>query len=243
MTHSKTCSIDGCERKWHCREWCKIHYERNRIHGNPLHSGSNAAPGPLTEKVCTGCSRTLAAEDFYPHKRNRSGLSSRCRACMKAYADANRERRAACEAEYRTRPEVADRRRAQQAEYLSRPEVAARRKAVQRDRYESNRERIIAQTRAYSQANPHVNWEAGYRGRCAQYGLDPVIDSFTREELIDYWGNGERCIYCDGPFEQIDHHVAVAIGGAHNIENVMPSCADCNRAAMNGQKAQAQKGE
>lgn len=162
---------------------------------------------------------------------------------MKQYADANRGRKLAQDREYRSRPEVTDRRRAQQAEYRSRPEVGARRKVVQRDHYESNRERIIARTRAYSQANPHVNWEAGYRERCAQYGLEPIVESFTREEVVSFWGNGERCIYCDGPFEQIDHHVAVALGGAHAIENVMPSCADCNRAAMNGQKAQAQRGE
>lgn len=197
----------------------------------------------MTTKDCTGCRQSLAAEKFYRNSRNKSGLTSRCRDCMKAYGAANRERKAAREREYRARPEVAEHRRAQQAEYNARPEVAARRRSVQRERYEANRDEIIAQTRAYSRANPHVNWEAGYRDRCAKYGLDPVIDSFTREELIDYWGNGERCIYCDGPFEQIDHHVAVALGGAHDIENVMPSCTPCNRVAMNGQKAQAQRGE
>lgn len=197
----------------------------------------------MTTKDCTGCKKNLPAAEFYKNSRNKSGLTSQCRACMKAYADANRERKAARERERLARPEVAERRRAWEAEYYSRPEVAAHRKAVQRARYEAKRDKIIAQSRAYREANLHVTWEADHRGRCARYGLDPVIDSFTREELIDYWGNGERCIYCDGPFEQIDHHVAVALGGAHNIENVMPSCAPCNRVTMNGQKARAQRGE
>ena len=197
----------------------------------------------MTTKDCTKCGKNLPAAEFYKNSRNKSGLTSQCRACMKAYADANRERKAAREREYRARPEVAERRRAQQAEYHARPDVAERRSAIQRERYETKRDEIIARTRAYSRANPHVNWASDYRARCARYGVEPVVETFTREELIDYWGNGERCIYCDGPFEQIDHHVAVALGGAHSIENVMPSCTPCNRVAMNGQKAQAQRGE
>lgn len=194
-------------------------------------------------KDCTGCGRHLPAAAFYRATRNASGLTSRCRECMRAYAAANRERKADREREYRARPEVAARRAAQQAEYRSRPEVAAHRRAVQRRRYEAKRDKIIAQTRAYARANPHVNWEHGYRERCAEYGLEPVIESFTYEEMISYWGNGERCIYCDAPYAQIDHHIAVALGGTHAVENVMPSCADCNRAPMNGQKARAQRGE
>lgn len=198
----------------------------------------------MTEtKACTGCKTDLPRERFYTNRRLRSGLTSRCRDCMKAYEAANRDRKRIREQEYRSRPDVAERRGAQQAEYRSRPGVAEHRKAVQKARYEANRDEIIMQTRAYSRANPHIGWEAGYRERCGHYGIEPIIESFTYEAMVSFWGNGERCIYCDGPFEQADHHIAVALGGPHVIENVMPSCADCNRAPMNGQKARAQKGE
>ena len=240
---NRTCSIEGCERKWYCRDWCRLHYDRNRLHGDPLHHAGNAASGPLSEKECPGCGKVLPAAEFYPSSRNRSGLTSRCRACHKAYADENRERKAAREREYRSRPEVLERRKKQQAEYHARPEVAERRRATQKKRYDENSERIIARTRAYAEANPHVNWESDYRLRCEGYGLEPTVVSFTREELVAYWGNGERCLYCDGPFEQIDHHVPVAAGGAHAIENVIPCCAPCNRAPMQGQRRTAQKGE
>lgn len=30
----RMCSIDGCERRHHCRGWCSTHYERFRIHGD-----------------------------------------------------------------------------------------------------------------------------------------------------------------------------------------------------------------
>lgn len=78
---------------------------------------------------------------------------------------------------------------------------------------------------------PHVLWERGYRDRAIAFGYEPHIESFTREELIAYWGNGERCIYCDGPFEHTDHKIPVAWNGPHTIENVVPSCGPCNGAS------------
>src|ERR1700752_1332834 len=33
----KLCSIDGCGRTAHSLGFCKKHYERQRIHGDPLH--------------------------------------------------------------------------------------------------------------------------------------------------------------------------------------------------------------
>ena len=39
---------------------------------------------------------------------------------------------------------------------------------------------------------------------------------------------GDRCYYCGGLFEHIDHLVPLARGGAHVIGNLFPSCAYCN---------------
>ena len=93
---------------------------------------------------------------------------------------------------------------------------------------EKNRERMIEQRRQYRLENPHKDWESDYRKRCRAAGQIPVVRSFTREELVEFWGNGERCIYCDGPFEEIDHLFPVSLGGAHSIETVAPSCSGCN---------------
>ena len=32
---NKKCSVDGCVKSVHCKNMCKKHYERNRIHGDP----------------------------------------------------------------------------------------------------------------------------------------------------------------------------------------------------------------
>lgn len=73
---------------------------------------------------------------------------------------------------------------------------------------------------------PHIAWESDYRARCRAYGLAPVISSFTREQLVDAWG--DTCVTCGGPWEQIDHHIPVAAGGGHNLTNCCPMCARCN---------------
>lgn len=39
---------------------------------------------------------------------------------------------------------------------------------------------------------------------------------------------GGRCIYCGGPFEHVDHLIPLSRGGAHAIQNLVPSCAHCN---------------
>ena len=83
--------------------------------------------------------------------------------------------------------------------------------------------------RAYRAENPHMYWEGGYRRRARMFGFEPVVESFTRSEMVAYWGNGERCIYCDGPFQEIDHLIPVGLGGHHVISNVAPSCVPCNR--------------
>lgn len=96
-----------------------------------------------------------------------------------------------------------------------------------RARYQTKREAILAQQRRYRQGNPGVRWFKDYKRRARKYGLVPVGVLLTREEITARWG--DYCFYCpDGTFDQPDHFVAVAAGGHHTIENVVPSCAICN---------------
>jgi 5-methylcytosine-specific restriction endonuclease McrA len=88
------------------------------------------------------------------------------------------------------------------------------------------REARLARLAAYNQANPHRGWESSYRVRCRKLGLDPVIVSFTHEDVIEQYG--DACLYCGGPFEELDHHICVAAGGPHTLANVRPSCTACN---------------
>ncbi|WP_084248433.1 HNH endonuclease [Williamsia muralis] len=68
---------------------------------------------------------------------------------------------------------------------------------------------------------------SGYKTRCKAYGLPVVIEHFTREQLIDRYGN--ECYRCGGPFEQLDHVLCVRAGGPHTLANTRPICARCNQ--------------
>lgn len=83
----------------------------------------------------------------------------------------------------------------------------------------------------YYAANPHIMWEGNYRGKAKRYGFEPVVESFTRDELITRWGSS--CWHCKtGPFEELDHFpVPIVRGGHHTLEGTRPSCRDCNRAS------------
>lgn len=101
------------------------------------------------------------------------------------------------------------------------------RRAYDRARYQNKQDAIRAQQRQYRQENPGRKWFRDYKRRARKYGLAPVGHLLTREAITEYWG--DTCFYCpDGTFEQIDHFVAVAAGGHHTIDNVVPCCAACN---------------
>jgi HNH endonuclease len=100
------------------------------------------------------------------------------------------------------------------------------RKDYDRRRYEANRDAILAQQRVYRKAHPEIGWAADHRRRARSYGLQPVTETVTPDQLIAQWGNG--CHYCEGPFEVIDHRIPVAAGGHHTVLNVVPCCRPCN---------------
>lgn len=54
-----------------------------------------------------------------------------------------------------------------------------------------------------------------------------------RDALRAFWaatGVNERCTYCGGPFEDVDHFVPRNLGGSDDFSNLVPACAACNAA-------------
>lgn len=74
----------------------------------------------------------------------------------------------------------------------------------------------------------HFSWKGSYKERTARLGLEPVIEDFTRADVIEEYG--DECWHCkEAPFEELDHFpVPVRKGGHHKLSNVRPSCARCN---------------
>ena len=153
----------------------------------------------VVEKTCTKCHQTKVLEAYARKVGGKYGRQAYCREC-------DRE--------------------------LSRSYYAEHSEQVQerhRAHYAENRETYREYSREYQIANPHKGWESDYRRRSRAAGHVPVVETFTREELIAYWGNGERCVYCDAPAAEIDHLFPVSLGGQHRLDSVAPSCGSCNR--------------
>lgn len=52
---TRTCDIEGCERKHRSRGWCDLHYGRYMRHGDPLYEKPKATPdGLCTLDGCNG---------------------------------------------------------------------------------------------------------------------------------------------------------------------------------------------
>lgn len=93
--------------------------------------------------------------------------------------------------------------------------------------YAKNADRKRSASLKYNKDNPHQVWVQAYRVRAKKYGFEPVIGDFTKQDVIDRYG--DRC-RCGGPFEELDHYpIPVCDGGPHTIDNVRPSCRRCNR--------------
>lgn len=159
-----------------------------------------------TTKYCRRCEQAKPLSAFNANRSAEDGKHKYCKSCRAAYRANSRKSSAAYAASWRA----------------GNPGYGAAYGAAWRAK---NPKYHVE----YNAANPHYQWEARYRRRCAQYGFDPVVRRFTAESMTEYWGNGKRCIYCDAPATEIEHLTPVGLGGHHVIENVTWSCGPCNR--------------
>lgn len=181
-------------------------------------------------KFCGGCGTEKPRGAFSKDKRAGDGLASQCKECRNArraaYYRANGERLKAYSADWRAanREYAAER---DSAYYRANRERITKR---ERERYRANRERITEQQAKYRASNPDVFWRARYRTRMKKFGFHvATVEDFTYDDVIERYG--ATCWHCpEGEFEELDHYpIPVSQAGPHSLENVRPSCADCNR--------------
>ncbi|WP_353962735.1 HNH endonuclease [Kitasatospora purpeofusca] len=65
--------------------------------------------------------------------------------------------------------------------------------------------------------------------RRARRALAP-LPAFSEADLAAYWEElgAYACVYCGAPFEHADHFKPRALGGVHELWNLVPACAPCN---------------
>ncbi|MFJ3270334.1 HNH endonuclease [Streptomyces sp. NPDC086776] len=150
-------------------------------------------------RECTACITVKSHDDFYRHPKQRGGLSTICSSCRNEYSRKWMNENPGKTAEYRKRWE-------------GRP---------------GSRDVILANRKRFQARHPDYNRLKASQRRAAEKGsvADPVNQRQVRALLQDL---GAKCFYCEGPFEHLDHFIPIAKGGPHAIQNLVPSCADCN---------------
>ena len=164
------------------------------------------------EKRCTKCGETKPITDFHSNGGGRRRAS--CKSCESMRNAARREANPDYMVEWRkANPDY-------MADYMA--EWTAANPDYMAD---------------YRAANPEVAWLGGYRRRARRFGFEPIVEDFTKADVIELYG--DQCWHCkDAPFEELDHHpIPVAAEGPHTIENVKPSCTRCNRAGTQAARA------
>lgn len=158
-------------------------------------------------KTCSKCNEHKPLDAFHVQPTGKLGRRADCKSC------ASRHKK-----KYNADPATKAARAKSRATYYAQNSLAIRRNA-----------------RRYYQQTPSVWWEFAYRRRCTDYGLTPVVEHFTRADLIAQWG--DECFDCGDEWAEIDHVLPVRFGGPHTLENCQPVCSSCNYARWEHQKA------
>lgn len=93
--------------------------------------------------------------------------------------------------------------------------------------YEENRVRHLAASSAWAAANPENKRLAAQRRRERKTNAKGFATPEQIAARVAYYGG--CCAYCGGPYEELDHVVALAAGGSAWPSNLRPSCRSCNR--------------
>jgi 5-methylcytosine-specific restriction endonuclease McrA len=193
----------------------------------------------IITKFCPKCSRNLPASEFSKDKRSRDGLQSKCKACSKAYYEANKVRilkqqQVRYEA---NKAEILDKHKAYREprrEEIARKVMehyAANRDEIleaRRERYRCDPERVLAQNRQWSKDNPDKRREMHRNRRAQERG---ATGSATSQDVQNrFSAHGHKCIYCAAQSDDLhmDHIKPLSKGGSNWPGNLAPACGPCN---------------
>ena len=207
-------------------------------------------------KTCGKCGQVKALAEFHA-RSDREGTHNSCKTCWreasKQWYQKNRERHLSNgRAWARKNPEKV--RKISRRYYKLHPErFQARRKRYWQENLEKNRAacrkwraenleysrakvrewnrqhlpRVAAKLRTWRKKNPERAKAIDDRKRAKRA---KALGTATFEQIkarIDFYGN--RCAYCGGPYEHVDHVIPLARGGSNWPANLRPACARCNQ--------------
>lgn len=198
-------------------------------------------------KVCCTCKKTLCNSCFCKNKNNADKLSSQCRKCAKIYREKNKNKK------YKStllenRREYYNNNK-QHINGLKRQNRSSnselREKDINRSKeyYKNNKKELQYKMKLYYQNNKESIklYQKKYREENKEYLLQKnrarslkitnTINQVDIDNLISNYNS--MCAYCGilvvkGNNLHIDHVTPLSREGAHNINNLVPSCQTCN---------------
>lgn len=189
---------------------------------------------------CSKCGEVKLVASFSKDRHKQSGLTSACKACMRASAALSHRRNYA-----RVKGRKNDQRRAR---YAANPD--SQRAAARRD-YQQNTEARRATVRLYRRDNPEkvkLAVDAAKRKKPELYkaigsakasrrraNLWVLLGSHTAEDILRiYEEQGGRCYYCGEDLEgryNVDHKIPLSrpeLSPTNDPDNLCCACASCN---------------
>lgn len=213
------------------------------------------------KKFCNGCKIDKNIEDFGVNSKSKDGLKSRCRDCLRAenrvYAKSQREipeRRVLLNKrnkDYKKRSRIENPQLFKNQMSLHKKTFEIKhpgRISEQRKKYyNNNRDKEIKSGKEWAKNNPdkikkyskntyikNPNRFKLNANKRRAHKKNALTQKFSKDQLdqrMSVFGN--KCIYCGGPFQQIDHLIPISKGGPHCLSNFRPSCRSCNNKKSN----------
>lgn len=190
----------------------------------------NAVPA-VSHKTCRLCDTKKSIVEFGKNSNMRDGYQSLCKPCYHDHVYLpNKDK--ITERSVRWQKDNPD--RVKKIKDNWRQNNSNKIIASSRKYYNTHRESILARNKAWCVQNPVKARERTLR-RLARKNKN-IIFPFSKtmlSERMSVFDN--RCAYCGGPFDHIDHLKPLSMGGAHCLGNLRPSCQSCNlqKGAMN----------
>lgn len=174
-------------------------------------------------KNCTRCGSIKDLGAFSTDRQKKDGLRNWCKACVRDHRQINADAIKASKLRYRTENPEKVRQSEKAYREANRDSILEK----QREYDAKNQQRIAERVTEYYARNPEKKWVNNYQSRARKRGYAAVVKEFTKQDIVDTYG--DACHYCGvSAFEEIDHHIPVAAGGEHSLENVRPCCSQCN---------------
>ena len=192
-------------------------------------------------KHCKLCSQTLPTDCFNQSKKNKDGLVSWCRTCVRSYNKSYnlQNKQQVTEQKSKYRQANADKLRASQREYYAnnkdlyaikakawRSKNFESKKAYDKQYAEANKDKTKAAAKRFALRHPErisLNRQKR-RARLAKARVYKV----TAKDLAAVLS--APCIYCGSPSKHVDHVIPLSRGGNHSVGNLAPACQECNLA-------------